>query len=150
MKTEIKNLSQNVIDQLQGEKLVFAVTTNADNEIYSTAISWLVAVNANLIRFAISPKSPLLENVKQNPCMQILLSIPEHTLAVNGSARVQPDPIPDMPFPMCCVELRIERVDDIMFYGGVVTSETKYKKTYSAELSKKLDTAIYNTLSKPE
>ncbi|WP_044894397.1 pyridoxamine 5'-phosphate oxidase family protein [Bacillus alveayuensis] len=150
MKTEIINLTENVIKQLQGEKLVFAVTTSSDNKIYSTAISWLVAVNGNLIRFAISPKSPLINNVKQNPNMQILLTIPEHTLSISGSAIVQPDPIPDMPFPMCCVELHIERVDDIMFYGGVVTSETKYKKTYPAELSKKLDSAIYKTLSKPE
>lgn len=150
MKTTIKNLSQDLINQLQGEKLVFAVTTNMDNKIYSAAISWLVAVNANLIRFAISPKSPLIKNIKHNPCIQILLAIPEHALAINGLARVQPDPIPDMPFPMSCVELQIETIDDIMFHGGVVISETKYKKTYPVDLSTKLDTAIYKTLSKPQ
>lgn len=79
-----------------------------------------------------------------------MFSIPEHTLAVTGTARVQPDPIPGMPFAMLCVELTIDRVDDIMFYGGMVTSEPKYIKTYSADLSKKLDTAIYTALRKPE
>lgn len=150
MKTDTKVLSPAVIDQLQGEKLMFAVTTNEDNEIYSTAISWLAAVNDQLIRFAISPKSPLIRNISQRPKMQILFAIPEHTLAITGTARVQSDPIPDMPFPMLCVELAINRVDDIMFYGGVVTSEPKYMKTYAADLSKKLDTAIYTALRKPE
>ena len=150
MKTETTSLSQDVIDKLQGEKLIIAVTTSANNEIYSTAISWVVAVNEGLIRFAISPKSPLIDNVKHNPTMQIIVTIPENTLAITGTAVVQPDPIPDMPFPMSYVELKIERVDDIMFYGGVVTSEPQYKKTYAVDLSKKLDTAIYKTLRKTE
>ncbi|MGF9711259.1 hypothetical protein EXW96_21680 [Paenibacillus sp. JMULE4] len=149
MKTDTTLLPQAVVDQLQGEKLAFAVTTNADNEIYSTAISWLAAVNPHLIRFAVSPKSPLIRNVNERPRMQILFSIPEHTLAVTGTARVLPDPIPDMPFPMLCVELAIDRADDIMFYGGKVTSEPKYIKTYAADLSQKLDTAVYTALRKP-
>ncbi|SFI62022.1 pyridoxamine 5'-phosphate oxidase family protein [Thermoflavimicrobium dichotomicum] len=139
-------LPEDVVQQLQGEKLVFVVSVNTAGEIHATAISWLVAVDESLIRFAISPKSPLLENIKQQPRIKILVTLPGYVLAIEGRARVQPQPIPDVAFPMSCVEVEVDQVDDIMFYGGLVISEAKYEKTYSAELSKKLDSAIYKTL----
>lgn len=148
MKQDVMVLSEAVVRQLQGEKLVFVVSVNATGEIHATAISWLVAVDESLIRFAISPKSRLLENIKQQPRIKILVTLPGDVLAVEGKARVQPDPIPDVAFPMSCVEVEVDKVDDIMFYGGLVISEAKYEKTYSAELSKKLDSAIYKTLRK--
>jgi hypothetical protein len=146
MKQGVKSLPEAVVRQLQGEKLVFVVSTNAAREIHATALSWLVAVDESLIRFAISPKSPLLENIKQQPRIKILVTLPGAVLAIEGNARVQPQPIPDVAFPMSCVEVEVDKVDDIMFYGGLVVSEPTYEKTYSADLSQKLDSAIYKKL----
>lgn len=135
---------------LQGEQLVFAVSANSSGEIYSTAISWLVAVDQHTIRFAISPKSRLLQNIKDVPTMQILAALPENVLAIQGLAVQKLSKIPNVPFPMACVEMVIINADDVMFYGGKVTSEAKYIKTYPRKLSEKLDHSIYKALKNPE
>ncbi len=149
MKSTGVTLSQNVVEQLQGEKLLFVISSNTGGKTYSSAISWLAAVNEHLIRFAISPKSPLLSNIKVHPEIKILVIIPGNVLSVRGTAIACEEPIADLPFPMSCIEVEVNRVDDIMFYGGLVTAEPRYEKTYSAGLSKKLDAAIYNALRKP-
>ncbi|MEW9672075.1 pyridoxamine 5'-phosphate oxidase family protein [Ammoniphilus sp. 3BR4] len=149
MKSTGVTLSQEVVGQLQGEKLLFIISSNTSGETYTTAISWLAAVNESLIRFAISPKSPLLANIKELPEVEIIVIIPGNVLSVRGTAKVNEELITDLPFPMSCVEVEVSRVDDIMFYGGLVTEEPRYEKTYPADLSKKLDTAIYRSLREP-
>jgi hypothetical protein len=147
MTTDTSLLPSTAVQQLQGEKLVFAVSTNPSGDIYSTAISWLVAVSENVIRFAISPKSRLLQNINEIPSMQILVALPENVLAIEGKAVLKSETIQNVSFPMACVEVSITKADDIMFYGGLVTSEAKYTKTYPKTLSEKLDKHIYAALN---
>lgn len=47
---------------------------------------------------------------------------------------------------LCVVTFDIEEVDNVMFYGGKVTVEPEYKKTYNTKLAKKLDTEVYEFL----
>lgn len=47
---------------------------------------------------------------------------------------------------LCVVTIDIEEVDNVMFYGGKVTVEPEYEKTYNAKLAKKLDTEVYELL----
>lgn len=103
-------------------------------------------MDRNHIRFAISPKSPVIENIKQDPNIQLLVTLTDNVRAIKGKARVLLETIPEVSFPMTCIEVIINGSEDIMFYGGRLVSEPKYEKTYSVDLSKKLDTAIYKTL----
>jgi hypothetical protein len=42
----------------------------------------------------------------------------------------------------CVVTIEIEAVENVMFYGGRVTVEAEYEKTYNPELAKKLDLEV--------
>jgi len=44
------------------------------------------------------------------------------------------------------VSVEIESVEDVMFYGGKVTTEPAYEKTYNQSLAEKLDHEIYSLL----
>ena len=44
------------------------------------------------------------------------------------------------------VSVEIESVEDVMFYGGKVTMEPEYEKTYNKELAEKLDNEVYGVL----
>ena len=46
------------------------------------------------------------------------------------------------------VSVEIESVEDVMFYGGKVTTEPAYEKTYNQSLAEKLDHEIYSLLEK--
>ena len=41
------------------------------------------------------------------------------------------------------VTVEVESVEDVMFYGGKVTTEPQYEKTYKKELAEKLDSEVY-------
>ncbi len=47
---------------------------------------------------------------------------------------------------MRVVMVEIESVEDVMFYGGKVTIEPQYEKTYKKELAEKLDSEVYAVL----
>jgi hypothetical protein len=44
------------------------------------------------------------------------------------------------------VTVEVEAVEDVMFYGGKVSVEPEYVKTYNAELVAKLDEEVYDLL----
>ena len=44
------------------------------------------------------------------------------------------------------VTVEVESVEDVMFYGGKVTTEPQYEKTYKKELAEKLDSEVYGVL----
>jgi hypothetical protein len=44
------------------------------------------------------------------------------------------------------VTVKVEAVEDVIFYGGKITAEPTYEKNYNPELAKKLDTEVYALL----
>lgn len=44
------------------------------------------------------------------------------------------------------VTVKVESYEDVIFYGGKITVEPEYVKTYNADLAKKLDTEVYEML----
>ena len=44
------------------------------------------------------------------------------------------------------VSVKVESVEDVIFYGGKVTTEPQYEKTYNKKLAEKLDNEVYGVL----
>jgi hypothetical protein len=44
---------------------------------------------------------------------------------------------------LCVVTIEVEAVENVMIYGGKVTIEPEYEKTYNPELAKKLHSEVY-------
>ncbi|MEB3103656.1 hypothetical protein [Ferviditalea candida] len=44
------------------------------------------------------------------------------------------------------VTVNVKEVEDVIFYGGRITVEPDYEKTYNPELAKKLDAEVYGLL----
>jgi hypothetical protein len=63
---------------------------------------------------------------------------------VRGSAIVSD--VMELTMKLCVVTIEIDAVENVMFYGGKVTVEPEYEKTYNPVLAKKLDTEVYQLL----
>jgi predicted pyridoxine 5'-phosphate oxidase superfamily flavin-nucleotide-binding protein len=132
---------------LQGEKLVLVSTTDHETGAPNTsAISWLIAKDGNTIRFAVDPRSRLVANLNKDPRITLAVLGLETCYGIMGRAKVATEPMAGVSLKMVMVEVEVEEVRDIMFYGGKLTTEPQYEKTYDPKLAKKFDSEVYNGL----
>jgi hypothetical protein len=145
--TVYQTLPEALVKYLQGEKLILVSTIDHETGAPNlNAISWLIAKDEKTIRFAVDPRSRLVANLKKDP--RIVLSVLglETCYSITGKATVGADTMPGVSLKMVMVEVQVEEVRDIMFYGGKLTVEPAYEKTYDPKLAKKFDTEVYNGL----
>lgn len=144
-----QELSQEMIDFLQGEKLI--VLSTIDHESGAPAvscISWLVAAGPQEIRFAIDPRSRIILNIEKNPTCTLLFIGLGSCYAIAGQAHSDRQQLPDVSIKMTQVVVKVTEIREVMFYGSKITQEPAYEKTYNEELAKKLDDAVYTALRK--
>ena len=69
--------------------------------------------------------------------------------AVNGRASVRQDPLQDVPFNMCCFDIKIEAVRNALFYGAQLSSVPQFVKIYDQRAAEKLDEQVFAAMKKP-
>ncbi|MCI3919726.1 pyridoxamine 5'-phosphate oxidase family protein [Paenibacillus sp. TRM 82003] len=142
-------LSQEMISQLQQEKLVLLSTIDADNGgPVTSAISWVYAPNESTVRFAVDGRSRIVANVRANERVNVTLFAEGSVHAVYGRAKVVKDPLEDVPFALVCVDIEIDAVRDAMFYGAKIAVEPAYEKTYDKRAAEKLDNQVFAAMKK--
>jgi hypothetical protein len=139
-------LKQELIDLLQGEKIVSLITTDKKTKKPNLSIvSWLVAhQDGKTIKFALGHKAESAFNIDDNP--DILLGVVGAGSCYSISGKGKVSDVIDKTMKYRIVTVDVESVEDVIFYGGQITQEPDYVKTYDAELAKKLDEEVYEML----
>lgn len=141
-------LSQDLIQFLQGERIVSLITLNKDTKKPTVStISWLIAEKSGQrIKFALGHKASSIDNIQADPYVVLHVVGPDNCYEITGNATVSETFKGTMSFRVVTVD--IESVENVMFYGGKVTTVPAYEKNYNLELAKKLDDEIYSQLRK--
>jgi hypothetical protein len=136
-------LSTELVSSLQGEKMVSLVTLDAETKLPQlSVVSWVYAKpNGTHIKIALGHKASSIENIRSNPNVLVGIIGAGSCYEARGIATVSQ--IFERTMKICVVTIEVESVENVMFYGGKVTVEPEYEKTYNAELAKKLDTEVY-------
>ncbi|NHN33428.1 pyridoxamine 5'-phosphate oxidase family protein [Paenibacillus agricola] len=147
MAIAITELSTEMMEQLQGQNIVFInVVDKESGDIYSTVLSWVYAVSPKAIRFAIDAKSDFVRILLDDPRLVLNFVSKETVYSVKGKAAVKVARTEELTLKMALLEVDVEEVRDIIFYGGKIETQPKFVKTYKVELIKKLDDEMKNAL----
>lgn len=148
MANTIENfLSPVVFEDCNKEKIVLISTIHNEKNIPITnAISWLVALDEKTIRFAVDQRSLIVLNLEKNNNVSLSLYSNETVYGITGKSKILTKQIPSIPLKLACIELEVEEVKNILFYGAKIIVEPEYAKTYDERAAKKLDNAVLASL----
>ena len=143
---EQSRLNSELIDLLQGEKIVSLITNDEKTGQPDLAmISWVVANSTgDRINFAIGHNASSAKNIQADPNVILGVIGAGSCFSIKGKGKVSD--IIEKTIKVRVVSVEIEFVEDVMFYGGKVTTEPEYEKTYNKSLAEKLDNEIYSLL----
>ncbi|SCW33492.1 hypothetical protein SAMN04487970_100393 [Paenibacillus tianmuensis] len=148
MSKVIAELSPEMVQQLQGQNIVFLNIVNRETgDIYSTCLSWVYAVSPTAIRFAIDAKSDFVQILQQDPRLIMNFIVQETVFSVKGKAAVKVAKTEGLTLKMALIEVTVEEIRDIMFYGGKIVTQPAFVKTYKEDLIKKLDDEMRTALN---
>jgi flavin reductase (DIM6/NTAB) family NADH-FMN oxidoreductase RutF len=134
-------------EALQKERFVTLATIDYETGGPNiSAISWVYASDEDRILFAVDNRSRIVKNIKNNPLVVMNLIANESTYSIAGKASVIIEKMEGVPLKLALVEILIDEVRDVMFYGSKISVEPKYEKTYDAQAAAKLDKQVMDAL----
>ncbi|MGZ4032250.1 MAG: pyridoxamine 5'-phosphate oxidase family protein [Tumebacillaceae bacterium] len=140
-------LPDDLVNYLQGERMVTIASIDAENGSPNLlCISWLLAIDSKTLRLAIDGRSKLLTNIAKDDRVTVSVLGNGSAFAINGHAKKYVDKLEGVALNMSGVEIQVEAMRDVMFYGGKLTVEPAYEKTYDKALAEKYDNEIYTAL----
>ncbi|WP_028987707.1 pyridoxamine 5'-phosphate oxidase family protein [Thermicanus aegyptius] len=143
------DLSPDMISLLEKERLVLLGTIDNETKGPSVnSISWVHAVSAKKIRFALDGRSRLLQNIVSEPQVTLTFFAHERIYTLSGKAALLAQEAEGVPIRLAIFEVEIDAVRDVLFYGAKITQEPTYEKTYNPEAAHKLDSQVFSALKK--
>lgn len=140
-------LTAEMVNYLQGNTVVFLSAVEPESRnIYTTALSWVYAVDEKTIRFAIDSKSDFIAIIDQDPRVVLNFIGLESSFSISGEAKVKVRKTEELTLKLALVEIEVKELRNIMFYGGKIVQDPAFVKTYNADLAKKLDTEVHEAL----
>ncbi|MBM7703363.1 pyridoxamine 5'-phosphate oxidase family protein [Metabacillus iocasae] len=113
-----------------------------------SAISWIIAPDMEHIRFAVDNRSRIVKNIEQNDLVVINIIANESCYSISGKANVKCEKMEGVPLKLALLEVEIQEVRDVMFYGSKISVEPAYEKTYDAVAAAKLDNQVIEAMKK--
>lgn len=142
-------LIQPLVDELQKERFVTLATIDYESGGPNvSAISWVLAKDEDTIYFAVDNRSRILQNINQNSKVVINVIANESTYSIQGDASIKEERLQDVPLKLALVEVKINEVRDVMFYGSKIVAEPQYDKTYDKNAAAKLDKQVMDAMKK--
>lgn len=142
-------LPENVLQVLQKERYALIATidfeTNGPNV---NAISWVFAPDVNRVYFAVDNRSRIVQNVNNNNKVVLTIIANGTTYSISGLASVKVERLEGIPLKLAVVEISVEAVRDVMFYGSKVSEDIAYEKTYDPVAAAKLDRQVMDAMKK--
>ncbi|KZE47451.1 hypothetical protein AV540_18760 [Brevibacillus parabrevis] len=147
--TVSQTLSEELFALLQKERFVTLATVDHETGAPSvSSLSWTFAVSSGLIRFAVDSRSRILANIAKEPQVVLHLIGAGSSFAINGRAELKAERLEGVPLKLAMVEIAIDSVRDVMFYGSRISVEPQYEKTYDKNAAAKLDNQVMDALKK--
>lgn len=144
-----KQLIDPLVQVLQQEKLVMLTTIDPETGAPNVnAISWVYAKDEKAIVFAVEKKSKIVENIMKTPDIVISLIANESIYSISGEAVIKNEMIEGISLKLTLIEMNINEVREVMFYGSKITVEPQYEKTYDKIAADKLDQQVMDALKK--
>ncbi|GAA4715375.1 pyridoxamine 5'-phosphate oxidase family protein [Brevibacillus fulvus] len=144
-----QSLSEELFALLQKERFMTLGTIDHESGAPSlSSLSWVYAPTQEKIRFAVDNRSRIITNINQNPQVVLHLIGAGSSYAINGTAKLAVERLEEIPLKLAMVEITIESVRDVMFYGSRISVEPQYEKTYNKAAAEKLDTQVMEALRK--
>ncbi|MED4203362.1 pyridoxamine 5'-phosphate oxidase family protein [Neobacillus mesonae] len=142
-------LIQPLYDELQKERFVTLATIDYETGGPNvSAISWVLAKDESTIYFSVDNRSRILENIAANNKVVINLIANESTYSIAGEAIIKEERLQDVPLKLALIEVSINEVRDVMFYGSKIVSEVQYDKTYDKRAAERLDKQVMDAMKK--
>lgn len=147
MTVSTDKLTPELISSLQGETMVSFITISSETNLPQlSVVSWVHPADDGMrIKVALGHKASSIDNIRSNPNVVLGVIGAGSCYSVQGKASVSE--IKELTMKLCVVTIEVESVENVMFYGGKVTTEPTYEKTYNKDLAIKLDTEVYELLS---
>ena len=138
-----------LFDELQKERFVTLATVDHETSGPNvSAISWVLAKDEETIYFAVDNRSRIIENIKNNDKAVINVIANESTYSISGTASVKQEKLEGVPLKLALVEIKINEVRDVMFYGSKIVTEPQYDKTYDKDAAARLDNQVMDAMRK--
>ncbi len=138
-----------LVDILQKERFVTLATVDHETGGPNvSAISWVFAKDEETIYFAIDKRSRIIENIKTNNKVVMNLIANESTYSISGTASIKQEKLEGVPLKLALVEIHINEVRDVMFYGSKIVAEPQYDKTYDKDAAARLDKQVMEAMRK--
>ncbi|WP_312113982.1 pyridoxamine 5'-phosphate oxidase family protein [Brevibacillus reuszeri] len=145
--TVSRSLSEELFALLQKERFITLGTIDHESGAPSlSSLSWTFAPNVESIRFAVDNRSRILANIAKEPQVVLHLIGAGSSFAINGKAVLKTERLEEVPLKLAMVEITIEAIRDIMFYGSRISVEPQYEKTYDKNAAAKLDNQVMTAL----
>ena len=145
-----QSLNQDLLPLLQTERLATLSTVGVDGVPNVNAISWVYAPNPSRIYLAVNSRSLVLENIRNH--QQVVLTVfgSGSIFAIVGKAKVKVERMDGVPIKLSMIQITIEEIRDVMFYGASLTACPKFEKTYDAHVAEQLDHLVLEALKNAE
>lgn len=148
--TVAQSLSDELLPLLKKERFVLLATVDKDTGAPNvSAISWIYAPTETIIRVAVDNRSRIVANIQNNPDVVITLFGAGSVFSIAGKAAVVEEKMEGVPLKLAMIEIAVQEVRDVMFYGSRISQEPQYEKTYDANAASKLDNQVMTALKKP-
>ncbi|MFD2371028.1 pyridoxamine 5'-phosphate oxidase family protein [Brevibacillus sp. GCM10020057] len=145
--TVSRSLSEELFGLLQKERFVTLATIDHESGSPSlSSLSWTFAPTVESIRFAVDNRSRILTNIAKEPQVVLHLIGAGSSYAIYGRAALKTERLEGVPLKLAMVEIAIDAVRDIMFYGSRISAEPQYEKTYDKNAAAKLDNQVMEAL----
>ncbi|WP_017753580.1 pyridoxamine 5'-phosphate oxidase family protein [Calidifontibacillus oryziterrae] len=142
-------LTDSLLQLLQKERYTLIATIDHETGGPNVnAISWVVAKDASTIYFAVDNRSRIVQNINQNNKVVLTIIAYGTTYSISGTALIKVEKLGEVPLKLALVEMQIETVRDVMFYGSKISEEIKYEKTYDQKAATKLDNQVMEAMKK--
>ncbi|WP_246939383.1 pyridoxamine 5'-phosphate oxidase family protein [Bacillus pinisoli] len=139
-------LPEALVETLKKEVIVSLITVNEHNNPEVSAVSWVLSSeDGKKIGIAVGHKGSSMSNVQQNPNVTLGFFADESYYSVKGTGTVSEIIEKTMKYRVITVD--VKEVEDVIFYGGKVTQQPAYEKTYDAQLAEKLDNEVHEILT---
>jgi len=94
-------------------------TVDKDSNLHLAFITWVYPVDDRTLRFALSSNATSAKNIAETGKVSFMIFGANTALAIYGKAKLILDGIEEVRFPVSVFEAFIERVDNVLFPGGI-------------------------------
>jgi hypothetical protein len=136
-----------LFESLQKERFVTIATVDFETKAPNvSAISWVLAKDPSRLYFAVDNRSRIVTNIQNHSGVVINMIANESCYSISGSASVKQEKLEGVPLRLALIEVNINEVRDVMFYGSKISVEPSYEKTYDPQAAAKLDKQVMDAM----